>query len=58
MISASDKLKDRIFGEVGEDGEREGGLISKDVQKWTKHFLPGAGIGAGAGALCSVTVFP
>ena len=51
MISASDKLKDRIFGEVGEDGEREGGLISKDVQKWTKHFLPGAGIGAGAGAL-------
>lgn len=51
MISASDKLKDRIFGEIGDDGEREGGLISKDVQKWAKHFLPGAGIGAGVGAL-------
>lgn len=56
MLSQSDKFKDFLFGEIDEDsGERIGGFISKQTQKFLKDnktpIITGAGLGAIKGAL-------
>ena len=45
----SDKFKNWLFGDVGEDGTRQGGVISNKVQKAIKERLPKIGAGAIAG---------
>lgn len=40
LIKNSNTLKDKIFGKVGEDGQRAGGIISKATQDTVKKYLP------------------
>ena len=55
LVKSSDKLKKYLFGDVDENGERKGGIISKKVydgaKKYGKNILGGAGIGATLGNL-------
>src|SRR5699024_6984881 len=51
LISGSEKFKSYLFGDIGDDGKRIGGLISRETQDWVKKFFPRAGIGFGIGAL-------
>lgn len=40
IAKSSDKVKNWLFGDIGEDGERQGGIISKDVQQTLKQYIP------------------
>lgn len=40
LAKSSDKVKDWLFGEMGENGEREGGVITKKTQDVFKKFFP------------------
>lgn len=40
------QLSNYLFGEVGEDGKRQGGVVSKELQDKIKHLLPKAAAGA------------
>ena len=40
FVSSSDKAKDILFGEMGKDGKRKGGLISKDFTDKIKKAVP------------------
>lgn len=51
FVSSSDKMKDLLFGKVGEDGYREGGPIPKELQKAIKEKAPNLTAGAIAGLL-------
>ena len=51
FVSSSDKLKDLLFGKVGEDGYREGAPIPKELQKAIKEKAPNLTAGAIAGLL-------
>lgn len=48
-ISSSENAKKTIFGEKDEDGNRRGGLISKELQDTIKKRMPGISAGAIAG---------
>ena len=59
IVSESSQLKDFLFGEVGEDGERlNTGLISKDIQAFFKDNKVGMSVGAFAGLASSVGLLP
>lgn len=49
FATQSDKFKNYLFGNIGEDGKRSGGLMSKKVQETIKQRLPKIGAGAIAG---------
>jgi len=62
LVRHSDKVQNALFGKIGEDGEREGNLLSKDVSnlgKLTKGFgnaakaVGGAVAGSGVGKAVS-----
>ena len=40
LIKRSGFLKDKLFGKAGEDGERDGGIISKTVMDAAKKYWP------------------
>ena len=51
MISQTEAFKKIVFGDLDEDGERTGGLISKSMNERFKKVLPFIVGGAGLGAL-------
>ena len=55
LIKKSEKVQDWLFGEIGKDGSREGGFISKNVQDTVSKYLPdmtkGGVLGGTAGLL-------
>lgn len=51
MLSQTETFKKIVFGELDEDGERTGGLISKSMNERFKKVLPFIVGGAGIGAL-------
>lgn len=40
IIASSDTLKNKLFGEAGEDGNRKGGIIPKTVMDTVKRYVP------------------
>ena len=59
IISESSQLKDFLFGDLGENGERKNnGIISKEFQKFFKDNKTGMSIGAFAGAAGSIGLLP
>ena len=40
LIKRSGFLKDKLFGKAGEDGERDGGIVSKTVMDAVKKYWP------------------
>ena len=61
FLSQSEKFKSFLFGPLGVDGFRQGGIIPKSIQTWVyKHktaLLGGATFGALKGLLSSLGVF-
>ncbi|MGL5753258.1 MAG: hypothetical protein ACRCXT_22130, partial [Paraclostridium sp.] len=56
FINSSDRAKNILFGELGEDGQRkEGGLVSPKIQKFMKNAMGNMGIGALASTIMSST---
>ncbi|MGL6099478.1 MAG: glucosaminidase domain-containing protein [Fusobacteriaceae bacterium] len=53
ILKKSEGFQKMLFGEMGENNERSGGLISKEFSQDFKKKLPGMGIGAGIGAFLS-----
>lgn len=55
LLSKSENFQNWLFGEMGEDGERAGGFISKNTQDYLKKnkyvMLGGASVGTITGAL-------
>lgn len=51
FVKSSNWAKNKLFGEIGEDGQRKGGIISKKVQELIKQKVPAMGVGAAAGLL-------
>lgn len=51
FLSKSDSFQKFLFGDLDENGERMGGIISKDLGKQLKTKSTQLGIGAGLGAL-------
>ena len=51
LLSQTNVFKDVLFGKAGDDGERQGGLINKEMQASFKKALPTLGIGAAVGGL-------
>lgn len=49
-VKSSDKAKNLIFGEM-KDGERQGGIIPKEIQQGIKKAYPNIAVGALGGAL-------
>ena len=58
IVSKSNGLKDFLFGEADDNGERVGGLITKDVQKFFKDNKTGMAVGATAGLGASIGLLP
>ena len=59
IVSESSQLKDFLFGEMGEDGERlNTGIISKDIQNFFKDNKTGISVGAFAGLASSFGLLP
>jgi murein DD-endopeptidase MepM/ murein hydrolase activator NlpD len=46
MVANSESLKKALFGDVGKDGKRVGGIVSAKFQKAFPKMATGAGIGA------------
>lgn len=40
IINSSDSLKEKLFGELGKDGKREGGIVSKTVIDTVSRYVP------------------
>lgn len=51
FVKSSDKAKNILFGELDENGERKGGIISKKLQDLIKSKIPAMGIGGAIGLL-------
>lgn len=51
FVKSSDKAKNILFGELDENGERKGGIISKKLQDLIKSKIPAMGIGGALGLL-------
>ncbi|MGL5718136.1 MAG: hypothetical protein ACRCX2_34345, partial [Paraclostridium sp.] len=56
ILKRSESFQTTLFGEMGEDGKRQGGLLSKEFTDNFKKKLPQLGIGAGIGALLSTGI--
>lgn len=53
-LSTSDRFKNKMFGKLGADGERTGGVIPKQYLDTVKKSLPNVYKGIGIGALSSM----
>ena len=51
LLKNSKHLQNYLFGEIGEDGDRTGGLVSKETQKLMNQYLPDMGKYGLAGAV-------
>lgn len=40
LVKRSKTLQNILFGKIGEDGERQGGVISKGIQQTVKKYVP------------------
>lgn len=58
LLSQTEAFRSLMFGPKGEDGERSGGLISKELKEKFKKAAPIAVGGAVAGALKSIITGP
>jgi len=58
FVSSSERAKSFIFGKMGEDGKREGGLIKKELQEQVKKAFPRMGAGAIAGMIAGPFSLP
>ena len=54
LITKSKTVQNMLFGEVDENGERKGGLISKEFSNNIKKYLPDMGKGAAVGGLTAM----
>lgn len=57
LTKDSDKMKELLFGEVAENGDRKGGMISAKTQKALKKFLPDMGKFGVAGGITALLPF-
>ena len=51
FLKNNDKFQEFMFGKIGEDGERDGGLINKELRKKLTKAAPRMLVGAAGGAL-------
>lgn len=58
LLSQTEAFKSLMFGKIGEDGERSGGIISKELKEKFKKATPIAVGGAFAGVLKSIITAP
>ena len=58
FVNQSDTLKNWLFGAKDPNGERSGGVVSKDLQTFFKDHAKGIKIGAGVGALSGLGFLP
>lgn len=56
LIKNSDKVQNWLFGEM-KDGERQGGLLSKDLSNNIQKYMPDMAKGATVGAITSILPF-
>ena len=54
MIKQSETLQEKLFGERDKEGNRKGGIISKDIQDWFKKYFPSIKDFGLAGAVASL----
>lgn len=57
IAAHSDKVKDWLFGELDEDGNRKGNIISADIANNVKKYFPSMAKGATVGAITSILPF-
>lgn len=57
LVKDSNVVRDWLFGKIGKDGDREGGIISKDLTKNISKYLPTMAKGATVGAITSIIPF-
>lgn len=58
FVNQSDTLKNFLFGEEDDNGNRTGGLISKDIINFFKEHGKGIKIGAAVGGLSGLGLLP
>ena len=51
FLKNNDKFQEFMFGKIGEDGERDGGIINKELRKKLTKAAPRMLVGAAGGAL-------
>ena len=51
FLKNNDKFQEFMFGKIGEDGERDGGIINKELRKKLTKAAPNMLVGAAGGAL-------
>lgn len=57
IAAHSDKVKDWLFGELDENGDRKGNIISADITNNVKKYFPTMAKGATVGAITSILPF-
>lgn len=57
IAAHSDKVKDWLFGELDENGDRKGNIISADITNNVKKYFPSMAKGATVGAITSILPF-
>lgn len=57
LITQSDKVKDWLFGEKDENGERKGNVLSKDLVNNINKYFPDMAKGAVVGGITSILPF-
>lgn len=57
LIKNSDAVKKWLFGDIDENGERKGGILSKNISNNIEKYFPDMGKGATVGAITSILPF-
>jgi len=57
LIKNSDAVKNWLFGDVDQYGERKGGILSKSISNNIEKYFPDMGKGATVGAITSILPF-
>lgn len=57
LIKNSDAVKKWLFGDIDENGERKGGILSKNISDNIEKYFPDMGKGATIGAITSILPF-
>lgn len=57
LIKNSDAVKRWLFGDIDENGERKGGILSKNISDNIEKYFPDMGKGATVGAITSILPF-
>lgn len=57
LIKNSDAVKKWLFGDIDENGERKGGVLSKNISNNIEKYFPDMGKGATVGAITSILPF-